>query len=53
MYVFGEMDMDKLDFYTVNEDYVKFLQDAESEKRGFSRVPNMAYSENKAAPPAP
>ena len=37
--------MDRLDFYTVNVDYVKFLQDAEIEKRGFSRVPNMAYSE--------
>ena len=35
----------KLDFYTADQNYVKYLQDAESSKRGFSRVPNMAYSE--------
>ena len=37
--------MDKLDFYTADVKYVKYLQDAEIEKRGFSRVPNMAYSD--------
>ena len=36
--------MDKLDFYSVDTKYVKYLQDAEVQKRGFSRVPNMAYS---------
>ena len=37
--------MDKLDFYTADVKYVKYLQDVEIEKRGFSRVPNMAYSD--------
>ena len=37
--------MEKLNFYTVNADYVQYLQKAEQEKRGFSRVPNMIYSE--------
>ena len=37
--------MDKLDFYIADEKYVKYLQDAEIKKRGFSRVPNMAYSD--------
>lgn len=37
--------MNKLDFYTPDVKYVKYLQDAELEKRGFSRVPNMAYSD--------
>ena len=37
--------MDKLNFYTVDADYVQYLQKAEQEKRGFSRVPNMVYSE--------
>jgi len=35
----------KLDFYIADMKYVKYLQDAEMDKRGFSRVPNMAYSE--------
>lgn len=35
--------MDKLNFYTVNLQYVDFLKNAEQEKRGFSRVPNMDY----------
>jgi protein AbiQ len=37
--------MDKLNFYTVDYEYVKFLQNAEQEQRGFSRVPNVEYSE--------
>ena len=37
--------MDKLDFYTADTNYVKYLQDAETEKRGFSRVPHMTYSD--------
>ena len=37
--------MDKLDFYLADVRYVKYLQYAEAGKRGFSRVPNMAYSE--------
>jgi len=41
--------MDKLNFYSANLTYVKYLQDAEREKRGFSRVPNMVY-DNKYKP---
>ena len=37
--------MDRLNFYTVEADYVQHLQKAEQDKRGFSRVPNMVYSE--------
>ncbi len=37
--------MDKLNFYTVDLGYVDFLKKAEHEKRGFSRVPNMEYSD--------
>lgn len=37
--------MDKLNFYTVDPDYVRHLKDSETEKRGFSRVPNMEYGE--------
>ena len=35
--------MDKLNFYTVDFEYVKFLKEAEQEYRGFSRVPNVEY----------
>ena len=35
--------MEKLNFYTVDQDYVKYLQTAEQSQRGFSRVPNMDY----------
>lgn len=35
--------MDKLNFYTVDLQYVDFLKTIEHEKRGFSRVPNMNY----------
>jgi len=37
--------MDKLNFYTVDFDYVEYLQEAEKRSRGFSRVPNMEYTE--------
>ena len=37
--------MDKLNFFTVEADYVLYLQKAEEDKRGFTRVPNMAYSD--------
>jgi len=37
--------MDKLNFYTADAKYVQYLQKAEREKRGFSRVPNMVFSE--------
>ncbi len=35
--------MEKLNFYTVDLDYVNFLKNAELNKRGFSRVPNLEY----------
>lgn len=35
--------MDNLNFYTVDQKYVKYLQNTEIEHRGFSRVPNMDY----------
>lgn len=35
--------MEKLNFYTVDMEYVTYLQKAETEKRGFTRVPNMDY----------
>lgn len=38
-----EENMDNLNFYTVDQKYVKYLQNAEIEHRGFSRVPNMDY----------
>ncbi len=36
--------MDKLDFYCVDNRYVQYLKNAEQEKRGFTRVPNMDYT---------
>jgi protein AbiQ len=35
--------MKKLDLYDVSKEYVSFLQKAEIEIRGFTRVPNMEY----------
>ena len=35
--------MEKLNFYTVDLDYVNYLKKVEQDKRGFSRVPNMEY----------
>jgi protein AbiQ len=43
----GVNTMEKLDFYTVKSDYVDFLKNAEVTKRGFSRVPDMAYSDKQ------
>ena len=37
--------MDKLNFYTADFDYVKYLQEAEKQSKGYSRVPNMEYTE--------
>jgi len=37
--------MDKLNFYTADLKFVQYLQMVEREKRGFSRVPNMVYSD--------
>ena len=34
-----------MEFYFVDNDYVKYLQDYEISKRGFTRVPNMDYPE--------
>ena len=39
--------MDKLNFYTVPEDYADYLRNAEVEKRGFSRVPNLNYGNGR------
>jgi protein AbiQ len=39
--------MDKLNFYTINSNYVAFLTNAEIEKRGFSRVPSLEYADNQ------
>ena len=39
--------MDKLNFYTVDLTYVDLLKKAEVNKRGFSRVPNMDYGEQR------
>ncbi|MDE6063770.1 MAG: type III toxin-antitoxin system ToxN/AbiQ family toxin [Lachnospiraceae bacterium] len=39
--------MDKLNFYTVDLEYVQFLKKAEQAQRGFSRVPNVEYGENR------
>ncbi len=37
----------KLDFYNVNKPYIEYLQKAEYEKRGFTRVPNIDYGDKK------
>lgn len=39
--------MEKLNFYTVNLAYVDYLKKAETDKRGFSRVPNMEYGKQR------
>jgi protein AbiQ len=39
-----------MDFYRINEEYIRYLQAYEQQKRGFTRVPNIRYSErNKFA----
>ncbi len=39
--------MEKLNFYTVDAEYVRGLKNAEIEKRGFSRVPDMEYGSSR------
>lgn len=39
--------MDKLNFYTVDSQYVDFLKKSENEQRGFSRVPDIEYGQNR------
>jgi hypothetical protein len=34
-------------FYDVNLDYIKYLKDAEKAKRGFTRVPDIEYQNEK------
>lgn len=36
-----------LDFYEIDPKYVKYLQQSEISKRGFSRVPNMEYAADR------
>ena len=45
LYHWRKEKMDKLNFFTADADYVQYLQKAEQDKRSFSRVPNMVYSE--------
>ena len=33
-----------MDFYRIDEKYIKFLQDYEREKRGITKVPNIKYT---------
>ena len=42
--------MEKLKFYIVNSDYVKYLQNAEIAERGFSRVPKNDYDKDNRKP---
>lgn len=37
----------KLDFYNVDKKYIAFMQAAEIQKRGFTRIPNMDYEGRK------
>lgn len=39
--------MGDLDFYTVDFEYVKHLQNVERKNRGFTRVPNLKYGEDR------
>lgn len=39
--------MEKLNFYTVDLQYVDLLKTSETDKRGFTRVPDMDYRENR------
>lgn len=36
-----------MDFYRINEEYNKFLQRYEKEKRGVTKVPNIRYTDRK------
>lgn len=44
---FGDDNMEKLNFFTVDLTYVDTLKEAEINKRGFSRVPNMDYGDKR------
>ncbi len=35
-----------MDFYRIDENYNRFLQDFEREKRGITKVPNIKYTDN-------
>ncbi len=39
--------MEKLNFYYVDKKYVQYLKDTETQKRGFSRIPNMEYDNTR------
>ena len=39
--------MGNLNFYTVDSAYVEYLKNAETQKRWFTRVPNMEYGQNR------
>ena len=39
--------MEKLNFYTVDLEYVDYLKKSEEERRGFSRIPNMDYGKQR------
>lgn len=42
--------MSKLNFFTADSAYVDFLQKAEKDVRGFSRIPNLSYSNENRKP---
>ena len=35
-----------MDFYRIDEKYIKFLQQYEKQKRGITKVPNIKYSDH-------
>ena len=35
-----------MDFYHIDEKYIKFLQQYEKQKRGITKVPNIKYSDH-------
>ena len=39
--------MKRLSFYIANNDYVDYLKSEETKARGFTRVPNLVYSDNQ------
>ena len=39
--------MENLNFFSISDDYVKFLQSEETKARGFSRVPNTDYGDSQ------
>lgn len=39
--------MEDLNFYIIDSSYARYLQAAEAETRGFSRVPNMDYADDR------